>query len=70
MLERIGRCPVGEMQSAMDALDADDLHAMVGPELLEAQIDAALAEVVASGRGVGRRPSRGQALSAAASGCA
>jgi hypothetical protein len=69
MLEQIGRCPVGDAVGP-GRLDADDLHAMVGPELLEAQIDAALAEVVASGGGVGRRPSRGQALSAAASGCA
>src|SRR3954467_55459 len=31
----VGRCSVGELQSAMDALAAEDLRPMFGPQLLE-----------------------------------
>src|SRR4051794_41877809 len=34
MFEAVGRCPVGELESALDALAAEDLTVMGGPELL------------------------------------
>src|SRR3954471_13129268 len=35
MFEAVGRCSVGELESALDALAAEDLTALFGPSLLE-----------------------------------
>src|SRR3978361_1251159 len=35
VFEAVGRCSVGELQSALDALAAEDLKSMFGPQLLE-----------------------------------